>query len=549
MAAGVFAFYLLLFRLAPAGNPVLSFDSTGYLATARWLAGVEPVPKQLGAYTAFGYSLPLTLPYLIVDDATTVYRSAVVLNALLGAALVLPLRMLVSELLFLAPRPALVAAVAGSIYAGVALQVGQVWPEIALAVALACWTLFLARHTSSPGARETLSLAGLALILFALHHRMIVVLLVTVVAILVSRAPGRLRLGATTGVAVAALAVLALDRVIQHAIYPVVTNYSSIGALDYGALDELVTAITGQLWYLLAASAGLALVGALGFARGPIRTGVPRTRFSLLFASALGGTLLLTSLQIAGNWQASGQLAHFVMYGRYIDPFLPVLVTTGTGILLASAVQRQSLLAPVLLMIFSGAIALAHGVEIAGGPQKLNVLGILGAISLFEPRAAMGSSVEFARVAATIAAVSIAVVTTAYLGFRRVATGLFLLVLVAASVVGAARSLQPYQAHWELLDTQMATAIESYPRSVPVSFLGGGLDPGSFNRLQLFAPDRVFLLRDRPDQLPHGLSLVVARKDWSGAAGVEHKRVLVDAARPEVALFEVSAARRPAPRQ
>jgi hypothetical protein len=65
------AFYAVLFRLAPAGNPVLAGDSAGYLAIARWIGGVGQTPQHDGPPYAVGYGLLQVPGYLATSDATT----------------------------------------------------------------------------------------------------------------------------------------------------------------------------------------------------------------------------------------------------------------------------------------------------------------------------------------------------------------------------------------------------------------------------------------------------------------------------------------------
>ncbi|MBA3302585.1 MAG: hypothetical protein H0U26_01785, partial [Acidimicrobiia bacterium] len=68
-------------------------DELGYLAAARHLAGGSP-PWELGAAAFYhpGYSLLLVPAFWLTDDPSTLYRVALVVNAVLGGVTLLLLR-------------------------------------------------------------------------------------------------------------------------------------------------------------------------------------------------------------------------------------------------------------------------------------------------------------------------------------------------------------------------------------------------------------------------------------------------------------------------
>jgi hypothetical protein len=542
---GVAGYYLILFRLAPAGNAILSFDSTGYLAFARWITGAGTRPLQVGQYYPFGYGLLLAIPYLVTNDAVSIYRASVVLNAMLGGLMVIPLRALVTELLSLNSRSALVPAVIGAVYTGVALQVGETFPEVLLAFACAWWAFLLVRTVRLQLGRDLATLVTVAVATFAIHHRTVPILAVTAIAALSLRSVSwRHRVLAvgilTTGVA----AVLAIDRVAVHAYYTPGTSSSAVlDAVAPAQFGKVLQALTGEAWAMLASTAGIVWLTALIFRREDGSDA--RRQFAVaLILAALAGTAVLGALQIAAGWLLVGFQATDLVWSRYVDMFVPALVAVAVAGLISRSADRSALLAPLLLVILTAILVALHGPTVNAGAQKASITGVLGFTALVDTPAPIDPHLRLLLIALIAVVVSSIVMGGAAIGRPRVAIGLVAALFVASGALGAVRSLRPFYAYFQDTDVDIAKAINEFPAndSVGVVF-ANSQDASMFNRLQMLDPNRRFVILSAGATPPPQIPLLVAPTNSSLAANKTATAVMSSTSEPGRTLFQQSGLR------
>jgi hypothetical protein len=395
-AAGAVLIALQLVLSARITGPVIVADEFGYLGAARWLAGAEGVPL-LGPSPFYwpGYALLLAPLQALLGDPATVYRAAQLMNAVLVAAHLAPLFALARGVLGLdRGRAALVALAAGA-YPAFLLQSGFAWTESLVPLLVTCWVLAVAGLAARPTAARAAGAAALAGAMYVTHPRLIGVALVTAALLVLLPRGGRLSgLAALSAGALMAAAVAgthALNRVMADRIYiPGYPGASSRDAVEaLGSAEgwaNLGLAVAGQAWYLCVATLGLAPIGALWLARRA-RPGLRALRrggeadppaVAAFAALALAGSAFAIScVWMAANFARPDKL----VYGRYNDAFVAVLLAAGLAALLRASARRRvaGLLGAAALLVALGAIVrLGHGAGPLDGPfSPVTVLGVM----------------------------------------------------------------------------------------------------------------------------------------------------------------------------
>lgn len=320
--AAVVAFYGLLFALAPASQPALLPDGAGYLAVGRWLSGAGGLPQQIGVLYSWGYGALFTFPYLFSTDVSWAYAWGVAVNILAGGLLFASLAALLRRR-WPGHPPGLIATVAfvAAAWSGVALQASQIWPGVLLAALTATWALSLQRLADGED-RARAELAASAVALFMLHHRMAGVVVVSAWILLGRRERGHVP-WSLAALGLGCVLVFVVDRIVEAAIYP-----QGAASFDFQhALREPWTftrILVGELWYVAAGTAGVALATLGRGERERLQMRAVLAAFA--FTAALGAAQLAASLGRGVPLRAD-----FLTYGRYVTPFVPVMLALGAG--------------------------------------------------------------------------------------------------------------------------------------------------------------------------------------------------------------------------
>ncbi|WP_067827577.1 hypothetical protein [Actinomadura kijaniata] len=335
--------------VASAGQtmPVATPDETGYLFAARVLSGGPAADLSYGTVYRGGYPLLLTPAHWLSDDPQTVYRLIQAENALISA-LMLPLALVLLHRCGLDRRAAFLVGNATALLTGVVFFAEFALTDAVLPVVVLGWLLLVhswltagARVTASP-ARVALYGAGasaLAAYSYVCHTRG-VILLVVQAALVLTAAVARWR---SRGEAASAAAVLVgvalagtrLNHSLLPAMYP--NGDNDLGGnllLRLTSLDGwgwTLSLATGQVWYQLAATGGLAGVGLVALAMLALRRDAPgRLRaLALAVVAVVAGIALATSAALPDE-QRVGNYA----YGRYLACVTPVLFAVGCAVLL-----------------------------------------------------------------------------------------------------------------------------------------------------------------------------------------------------------------------
>lgn len=352
-------------------------DEAGYLGNARWILGDHSWQMPRAPAYSSGYSVLLAPLFALTRDPHLQWRLAVGLNAVLLASLFPLLAVVLRRVLGAPSRVAVVAAFVGAL-APAALATGYsavpenlVLPLVA-ASTVAMWALARAEGTLI----TRLWLAPCVVLLSFAHPRF--TLAVPVVAlVLVVAAVRRAVPAAAAGINLVVLVVGAVVvRMISAAIVDdrwTVVQRPEGSAEQWKALlttragvRELLSTGSGQAWYLLAGTFGLAAVGVGVAAARAWRPGTPAgpatpetaaridataQRVALVYLLAMAAIVFLTSVVFFSQNQF--RLDHYI-YGRHNDSFTPLWLGLAVAFLLTCASLRTRLLA-----LTSGALALA----------------------------------------------------------------------------------------------------------------------------------------------------------------------------------------------
>ncbi|MBX6766956.1 MAG: hypothetical protein IRY90_07370, partial [Actinomadura rubrobrunea] len=313
--------------------PVATPDETGYLFAARVLTGGPDADLSWSTIYRGGYPLLLLPAFWLADEPVTVYRLAIGINALVSAGM-LPLAFVLLRRLRLSRRVAYALAHATALLPAVVFYAEFVLTDAVLPVVLLGWLLLA--HSwltadSSPR-RTTLYGAGaglLAAYAYTAHTRGIILVLVHAglvgCAVLCRWRPWTWTALGMVPLVVAAAAGTKLNGYLLPHMYPNGDN-----DLEANFVQRLTTVdgwgwalslATGQVWYQIAVTAGLAGVGLVAAAAVAVRRGTaPQVRaLALALLALVGGIALATSAALPDEYRV-GNYA----YGRYLACVTPI---------------------------------------------------------------------------------------------------------------------------------------------------------------------------------------------------------------------------------
>lgn len=351
--AGLFVFHLWATRNLT--GPSVIFDESGYLGSARWLAGGARWEMPTSPTYAVGYPVLLAPVMAVFHTADAQWRAVMVVNAALLASL-FPWLLHVFRRVLGTPRHlALLGAGVGALApcvvaaGGSAIAENLVLPLVPATVA-ATWALTASgRPRHQVAAYAFGPLVGLLLVT---HPRfsLVVPLGLTALAVGASRGIVHRSVAVTNGLLMVMVAGggTFLDRVVVNARWHKVHRPQGgpVGWLKLvrgtDGLTELALTAVGQVWYLAVGSLGLSVVGIwflLGRSTGA--SGAPAAstsaappteasdetlrdrRFTVAFLLATAGVVFFTSVVFFAQNQFRAD--HWV-YGRHNDSFTPLWI-------------------------------------------------------------------------------------------------------------------------------------------------------------------------------------------------------------------------------
>jgi hypothetical protein len=339
----VLSIALMWFRTVP----IISADEIGYLGNARWL--VTGSGPSMG-YTMFysgGYSLLLAPFEWLLDDPRSIYKAVMVINAVFVAATVPALVRIARNFGFATDTGAPWLAAVVALWPAQFIQAYLALPEIVVRLCFLLIIIELFGLIRNGGWRHAIVVAALALICFAMHPRMVVIIPLCFIVIFVAKWRRQIGWGAvTTSVTIVGAGYFAMDalnKMLQEALW--VTHLTTTGFFKImvsGSLAHPLAMLArtfGHFWYQLASSLLMIPLGTIIALRWVLYQDELAKRLTaafIVFATAAVGVLG------AAN-QLDWETLDFLIYGRYLDAVTPVLFWF--GLLAVFSADRRKMMA------------------------------------------------------------------------------------------------------------------------------------------------------------------------------------------------------------
>lgn len=494
--------------LSRGRDELLLADGTGYLANARWIAGKAGATWQgAAAFYHAGWSLLVAPVYLFTTSPDAVHAYVLVLNAVLGSLSAVACALVGRRVFALSPSWSLLAGAVAGTYPAVLLQSGFEWSESLYFLLFPLFALAAHRLLSRPSVASAVAAGLVAAALNATHPKGLGVVVATVFVVAIlgwRRLVPRREAAVVIGAAVVGFAA---TRLLHAALLDALYD-DSAAAIEGGVLarvkDPALVWATfarfwGQTWYLTVASVGLVPLGVWAWARHVDR------RVAALVLGAAALMLAASSLQMS-----DGTRVDHVVYGRYDEGFVPVLLVGGVA---AAARLRSAVLAGlggasfavlgVLALLFNGAD------RFTGDVMPLNVLGVL----VYERSR---DEIEVLVVTALAIAV-LALVAAAHHVRRAAALAVLAAFFVASSASVDQRTLRSWSGPF-MAATEIPDVVRAIDAAEPVWVDRDAYDVDAINAYQLELTD-VTGIRFYESSPPARAQLVVADTGWAAPAG------------------------------
>lgn len=361
-------------------GPAVVADESGYLFAARALAGHGGGPMAGATYYHPGWSLLLVPTELLTSSPRAVFVTGVLLNSVLAAAVAPLVHRILRHHLGVPPRAAVVAALISAAYPALHVLSQAALPEALLAVLVLTIALALAElATGGHQLRWSLGLGAALAYGFSVHGRALALVVAAAAAVTVLCLRRRMSLlAAATGTAAFLLGLvlaLALDRYVRTVGYDdapgaqATTRLASLG--DLGTVGSVLRNLTGQAWY-----AGVATLGVLPLLLARWRDPSLRDRLAGGGIAAWSTLLMaLGLLAVSAVFLSEPTRPDHLIYGRYVEAALPLLIGLGVAELLRRRpTTAEAAWSGALLIALTGVVAaLRAGFEAADGPNRWNI--------------------------------------------------------------------------------------------------------------------------------------------------------------------------------
>ena len=360
--------------------PIVMYDEYGYFATARRLVG-EGQATHLRYYP--GYAFALMPAFLVTPSSDPAYRvSLLVINGLLGALTTLLIWQLVRVLApQLSRRVRLLAMAIVALYPSWLLYTDLTWSENLIVPIGAALVLLAGRLARGAPPWLALAYGVLAGSAYLTHPRGLAMTGAAVAVGLVVLAPaGRLLRAGLMLVSAGAL-VITTPAIARWATDS--TDFESQGLLKSGLSDlpHVAASIGGQLFYLAAATYGLATLGLYALVCMVRREGVRSERGAIALAALAAATGMLL---VAGIYWHDPFRSDQTIYGRYNEATLAPILVAGVVALVTAPLTRRRIavmLAPIALL-WTIPLLVWDAALRGTGPVNFNVLGVAPVVAL-----------------------------------------------------------------------------------------------------------------------------------------------------------------------
>ena len=500
----------------------VSPDEPSQLAIARWLAGGRRWNMFDHATWQPGLGTLLTPIYWFTEDGETAVRWALGANAAIGGLAAALLVVLTRRLTGLSPVwCALLALIAGVAPASLSAT-SFVWAEGLVSLTFLATLLALLRWFDHQQVRIGMLAIAASVAGFTSHSRLLP-MVGTTVLLTVGWAAWRRRwrdvtvLGMTAGLLLIASATW--TRFLLAHVWEDPNDQNTVSAVWEKAQQPLAIAdsLLGQAWYQLAATLGIAGLGALVLVRSMIgrapNHGVTPTAIDARVLAITTLPLLLTSVVFMADRDRPDQF----IYGRYNDAVMWPIIVLGLawfGRRIRHGFNRRQLFAVALV---AGAIvAMGLAVDLLHGDEIRDRYGVRGMIAGLLPFVDGTDTLDVWRTSLLAAGFLLAATGVVWLAHADwiptpVSTGVLAVgALLAVVTFGVAAHRTEHVADLRLNGWQVASAVGEVDDIIPAGLtvavrpVSSSKDPvvkwvpqrQRYMLYQLYLPQRTFL-RDR----------------------------------------------------
>ena len=381
LAAGACSLWVALHQYGPTVHP----DEWGFLLNGQVIVGHAETQVPTGSFYPAGFGVVTGALALLTGSMSGEYRATLIVNFLLCIVVGLLARRVAARVFGVSPRMAWLAGALAFVVPGTVVSSLYSWPETAARVAFLLFVLGFHRVAETRSRVQVLTFGFLVGFMPVLHGRFTLVLPVACMVVLwwgVRRDISRwVALGSCLLASAAYLAGRALNKMVKTELYAQAWGQEDRllkRIVNPSLWPALVRTMTGQTWYLIVTSGGLFMV-AVFFAwwtarSAPFReaAGNPR-RLTVLVIAASTVLLVFTG----GLQLLYGSRGDHLVYGRYVEILVPVLLVTGCAAVetvprLARRAWLASAGASVAVAVFYVLIDGGDGVK--GGWVRRNIV-------------------------------------------------------------------------------------------------------------------------------------------------------------------------------
>ena len=486
-AIGVACVVILVWATFASRGASVRPDELGFLLNGWVLTGHKEVlfGTDFRSFYTAGFGLITAAAATIGRNIDAQYRISLLANIAMVVAGAAALARLGFRHLAMSRRTARTVAIIVSIAPAIAANSLFAWSETLNRFAFIVVALLAFEHVARPRWTSAGLIGLTSSFMVIAHGRFTLIPALAVMLLALACLPDVRRIApiAAFGIIVTAVSWFVFTRInvsLRRDLYPAaagkegrmvdkLTNFSNLASLGRSA--------TGQLWYVLATSFGLAGVGLVVNVRSTL-LGLRRPRNvqwlapGFVFASA-GTVALASALQLLRVIRPD----HLV-YGRYLEAVSPVFVMFGVvAVLSGSHLARRAWLGSIVATVACTAIlgAAARRDELHAMTSAHKFFAIPNAIALDW---ALKATKPAGYVSLTIAFV---VISLALFFLHRRNSALFLAVLAtisfAATTVTATKTVVPYRDYFDqlTLDDSIRELAAHDSRATTIMFDAGGL--------------------------------------------------------------------------
>lgn len=349
-------------------------DEMGPIAIAAFWAGQDWSSLMAHcAYYSYGYSILLFPLFVIFKSGTSFYRAAIVLNAVLAAATV-PVSILTGKKIFrgISPVYLYIGAFISANFISNIVRSPSAWCEVLLM--FLNWLLLFVFVKLSEKLEMKLCIisAVLAVYTYTVHQRMLGVLIAYSVSFAIlcwyKRAHVKYYISFLSSLSILLIGHKAVKKMVKAALWygsPKANTNDYTGVIgnitrrmdDFlSFIKNFIYTLSGHLFYIAVATMGLAIIALAYIFINNLKILkdcrkrqdlCPEYAVSFYIFMAFLGTLLISVLGMCSTVGAGAERSDTILYGRYVEPILVILVFLGVLYVLNCRNRKW-------IMLFSG---------------------------------------------------------------------------------------------------------------------------------------------------------------------------------------------------